>query len=399
MKGNKYIPWLVAILFFLRLGPYFVWEYESFYFSYGLTLAISLLFFLHAKKLNKDDKLLYFTYFLAAIAYGVANHNAMVGAFVILLGIIAFSEEDFNRKVFSSFISLFSILVGLGVVSWLMIYFGALQPIGTVETISEDVSKQSGYLVYPFTIMIANSDAIRFRGMFDEPGVIGSYSAILLCINRFNLKDWRSYPLILSGILSFSFFFYIILFVYIAFQLVFIKKKPSYFVLFLVLIAGSFSLTKNNDIIYELLWRRFEWDAEAVQFVGDNRSGAESAIELFYQNIKGTKQYWFGVDNKDQLLSILNESSSYKNAILLYGMLFFLLYCFFFVFYGFKNITNRNAFWVYSLVFIGMVYQRPSIYEPLLLFLFTYFARSFKESEKGVISHNVGFMPMNAMKV
>lgn len=375
IKTKSFIPFLVAILLFLRLGPYFVWKYEGFYFSYGLTVLISLFFLLNIRKVGKKDKNLLLVYSAGAIAYGFANNNALVGLFIFFLGVVAFAKDDFNKRVFDSFSTLYCILISLGVLSWILILLGVLSPIGTVETVSDDAAKQSGYIVYPFTIMVANVDAVRFRGMFDEPGVVGSFSAILLCINRFNFKDWRTYSLLFSGILSLSFYFFIVLFVYASFSLLFIKKKPGYLLLLGVGVLMAFLLTKNNDVLYEVLWRRFEWDAETGSFVGDNRMAAESSIGQYYQNVRGSYQYWFGAESKGQILNIIGESSSYKNAVLLYGMFFFILYCTFFVLYGFTFINNIKYFLLFSFVFLGMEYQRAGIYEPILLFLFTYYAR------------------------
>ncbi len=374
IRTKSFIPLFVAILLFLRLGPYFVWAYDSFYFSYGLTVLISLFFFLNLRKFDKKAKNLFLLYSVGAIVYGIVNKNAMVGLFVIFLGVVAFAKEDFNKKVFESFSSLYSVTIALGILSWILIMMGALSPIGTVESVSEDAAKQSGYILYPFTIMVANSDAIRFRGMFDEPGVVGSFSAILLCIKHFDFKDWRTYPLLLSGVISMSFYFYVVIFIYVSFSLLFIKRKPGYLFLIVTCVLGVFLLTKNNALIYELLWRRFEWDSSSGMFVGDNRMAYESDIAQFYDSIRGTRQYWFGVDNKKFVTGMLAESSSYKNAVMFYGMFFFLLYCLFFLVYGNKYIKDRKAFLLYSFVFLGMVYQRPGIYEPILLFLFTYYA-------------------------
>lgn len=375
IKTKSFIPFVVAILLFLRLGPYFVWKYEGFYFSYGLTVLISLLFFLNIRNLGKRDKNLLLVYSAGAIAYGFANHNVLVGLFTIFLGIVAFAKDDFNKKVFDSFSTLYCILISFGVLSWILILLGVLSPIGTVETVSEDAAKQSGYIVYPFAIMIANSDAVRFRSMFDEPGVVGAFSVILLCINKFNFKDWRTYSLLLSGILSLSFYFFIVLFIYASFSLLFIKKKPGYLLFLSVGVLLAFLLTKNNNALYEVLWQRFEWDAETGTFVGDNRMAAESNIELYYQSVRGSSQYWFGAESKRQVLNIIGESSSYKNAVLLYGMFFFILYCSFFVLYGYTFINNKKYFLLFCFVFLGMEYQRAGIYEPIMLFLFTYYAR------------------------
>lgn len=375
LQGIKIVPLLVAILFFLRLGPYFVWPYVSFYFTYGLTFIISCFFFINRAKISKDYYIILIVYIIGTLLYGHANHNMMVGLFMLFMGFIAFSKESFCSSVYNSFMSLYSILIGLGVLSWLLVLAGVISPIGTIETISDDAAKQAGYVVYPFTIMVRDLDAIRFRGMFDEPGIVGSVGAVLLCINNFNFKDWRTYPVLISGILAFSFFFYIILFVYFSTKLIFIKKKIGYFVLFVILGILVFAMTKDNDIIYELLWKRFEWDADSGGFVGDNRMGSDTHIAQFYESIKGSHQYWFGVDNKKMLTDMLAESSSYRNAVMYYGMFFFVFYCLFFILYGFKYNKNIMSFLLYCFVFLGMVYQRPGIYEPVLLFLFTYYAR------------------------
>lgn len=375
-KKDRFLSIIIAFAFFIKLSPYFVWNFGDIYFEYGSSLLIAFIFILKMRKLNRKDKLLFISYILCAIVYGFTNgQNILAWVVILILGFIAFAKDQFNVRVYHSFIILYCVIIGLGVCSWFLVLLGVMQPIGFVNTISDDVAKQSGYIVYPFALVIQGADAIRFRGVFDEPGIVGTMSSILLCCNKFNFKDWKTYSLLLSGLLSLSFFFYIIVLVYLIVNSILINRRFSYLVLLVAIVLSAFYFTKDNEIIYDTLWSRFEWDSSSGKFVGDNRSG--DTIDQYYKSIKGTRQFWLGTDSKAKIVYMLSESSSYKNVVLLYGMLFFFLYCLFFILFGFLHKKTFAQFFLYAFVFLGMIYQRPDIFNPLFIFLFSYFARRF----------------------
>jgi predicted RNA-binding protein with RPS1 domain len=66
------------------------------------------------------------------------------------------------------------------------------------------------YKQYPFLVMpneVINVEFPRFYGVFDEPGVIGTFAGIMLFAERYNLKKISNIILFVSGVFSFSLFF------------------------------------------------------------------------------------------------------------------------------------------------------------------------------------------------
>ena len=128
--------------------------------------------------------------------------------------------------------------------------------------------------------------------------------------------------------------------------------------LFLLLFGGFYLTTRNAPIIKMTIWDRFEWDSEAGSFKGDNRISKTS--NEFYNQIKGTQEYWWGLqDNKRELFISMSEgSSSYKNIVAMNGMFFFALYTFFFILLGWYYQKKWSDFIVYLALVLICFYQR-----------------------------------------
>lgn len=121
------------------------------------------------------------------------------------------------------------------------------------------------------------------------------------------------------------------------------------------------------------MWSRFEWNATEGKFAGDNRMTEDG--ERYIEKIKGTHEYYFGVDNISEFWKAAGESSSYKNIIAMYGIIFFVLYCAFFVKLGKDNCNTRSSFVLYLLLFSVNMYQRVDLYSLPIMFLYSYLAR------------------------
>ena len=126
--------------------------------------------------------------------------------------------------------------------------------------------------------------------------------------------------------------------------------------------------------MYDNIWKRMEWDWEEMSFKGDDRMSDDA--DFYYQQIKGTPAYWFGVSDKATYLENVEGSSSYKNVIATHGAILFGAYVLFFILYGLKYRKTNTAYILYLFVMLGTIYQRPSLFSFVWLFLFTYMARA-----------------------
>ena len=259
---------------------------------------------------------------------------------------------------------------------------GVLHSIGTLSPLDETKTGIYGtYWVYP--LCVSQGLDIRFYGPFDEPGVVGTVSALLLFCNRGTLRSFKSIVLLLTGMFSLSLFFYIIVIVYYLLFGVSKLNRSKSIVVALSLFAGFYFLTRNNDTMRSVLWDRFLWDSSIGAIAGEDRMRGNDDV---FDRIRGTSEYWYGVKDKDAYLSQVEGSSSYKNVIALNGMFFFILYILFFISYGLIHKTNNVSFVVYLIVFFATIYQRPGLFSFVWFFLFTYMARLDKISNTKIAS-------------
>jgi len=234
------------------------------------------------------------------------------------------------------------------------------------------------YIYYPFVVVQANYNlnVLRFAGPFNEPGVIGTFCAIILCIEKFDFRNWKTVVVFIAGLYSLSMFFYAVVAIYGFFYLLFVRKKIIFVFLLIGFFAGFYYTTKNNVFISTTLWERFEWEKDTQQFKGDNRINTTG--DDYYESIKGTNEYYWGINGKNSFWTQAEGASSYKATIASNGVIFLSLYLFFFIYLAYSYRKDFPTFALFILVMIANTYQRPDIYGITLIFLYSYLARSSK---------------------
>lgn len=377
---SRYIPWFAAILLFLLIPPYFMWGILSnTLIRILLTIVLCSLFIRNKQPIsNKDGKLK--TLFIVTLVYyiligifnGQSNINGIIARCTMFLYIaIPFASSDFSKTVYDKFTSLYSVIISISLLS----YVGA--QLGIMPTIGEIVVKEHNrfYAVYPMLVMDRSFDFLRFYGPFNEPGVVGTLGAVLLCVQKFNFKDWRTVIILISGIMSMSLFFFILIVGYGIVYLLFVRKNFILTILFAVLFSVLYYQTKDDPIIYATLWERFEWDDTENKFKGDNRKNEN--VDAFFDNLKNKPAFWFGSPQSEveRFWKEVEETSSYKVIILYSGAIFLILYLLFFILLARNHKTDIKSFWLFVFVLIANTYQRPDVYSVLMIFIYSYFAR------------------------
>lgn len=369
-------------LFFLTM-PFFVWHIPQLsYIKLLVSIIVVVMAFNRQKKHTDSDNrlivLFVFTglyYIFLSFFHDILNLNGIITSFIIVLFYcVSFIEDRFLRDVFVRFSNLYTVLIGLSLLCWFLAIAGLLPSMGTIEHYNPMVHRT--YNTYPFVIIEYFSDeGIRFSGLYDEPGSVGTLSALLLCLQGFNMKDWKTYILLLSGIFSMSFFFYALVPIYWIFYLISKKKSKGIVPVLLITIAFVlfYSKTQNNEFMSERLWSRFEWDASEGKFLGDNRITDEA--DIYFAKIRGTREYFFGVDDVTGYWKAAEGSSSYKNVIAMYGLVFFVFYVMFFILLAKKYCIQTSSLILFLFVFFLNLYQRSNIYSMPFIFLYAYLAR------------------------
>lgn len=364
-----------AIILFYFAAPYFVWHgfLGTIYVKTILAFILGGLFFVNRRKLKGFEIFLFIFLFGTMILYLVVsgrNFNFFLSLFPIIF--LPFTNEFFSREVFRLFINIFVVMVALALVFWLLALVGIVYPYKSIPPLN--VLKLHDYYVYPFFVSPAGIPVFRFYGPFDEPGVMGTLCGILICIEKFNLRNIKSIVLLIAGLCSLSFFFYVLVGVYFVLYFAIRRKSISKTILMVLFAISIYYVIQQVPVLSETLGFRFEWNAEKGTFEGDNRINSD-IVEATFEQIRGTKQFWFGIDDKEGYLEDVMGSSSFMTVIILYGMVFTVCYLLFFALYA---LYYRESWWsvlLFLFVFLATIYQRPNTFNILYIYLFTYLAK------------------------
>lgn len=372
-KRNKVAGIVSASLLFILARPYFTWNgfLGDKYVLIFLSFVLAGLFLFKRKKMDVADKRLFVFLLVSAIMftfYGGSNIYFFIS--ILPAVFLPFGRYDFSKTVFHYLLSLFSVVFSISLLFWIGAIFGIVHPMSTLPPLNP--LKDEIYYVFP--LLVSNDPVpLRFFGPFDEPGVVGTISAVMLCIEKFSMKDWKSIVLLVAGLCSLSFFFYVIIAVYFVVLYSSQKQYRSRAIGVILLVIVGVLVVRSVPVLNETLGARFEWNSEKGSFAGDNRISMD-VVEMYASG--GGGNLWFGVTDKEGYQEAVQGSSSIINVVMINGLAFLLMYLAFFVFYGSHYKTSNMGFLLYILVLLAALYQRPNIFDFLTIYLFTYFARS-----------------------
>jgi len=381
-KANIEAYILVFLIFFLT-SPYFFWNWYGNLFVNILVSTIAMvLVWRNTDKLRGKQKTI-FTFFVVLWIFYLFNEfskGARLGVVAyfpyVMLGFVPFMRKEIGRVVFNRFSTVYAVLIGLSMISWILAMTGIISPIGELGMDNESLEAQrKSYLVYPLALVSTKSLDLftRFCGFYDEPGMVGTISALILCAKRFNMKDWRCVITLLAGLLSTSMFFYGLVAVYWIAELLFVRKKIGPVLLLAVGVSIFYVATKDDDAVSYLIWDRFEWDSQKGGFAGNTREGEGTTMAL--NKMKATGEIWFGVKDKEAYWAEMMGTSSIYNIFAMYGLIFTVLYIAWVLYFGYYYKTNRWDYLLFCFVVVGCMYQRPGIFDLPFTFLYVCIAR------------------------
>lgn len=372
VKGGKSAVVITACLLLYKVRPYFFWSgiFLNNYFNAGITIIIGVIFFSNLRKLSAADKFLMFLLGMILVSYpfvGGQNFNVFVS--IVPLLFLPFGTEVFSRKVLDTFTNIYCLLIGISLIVWCFALMGVLNPYKIIPPLNE--IKNYNYGVYPLLVNPAGS--FRFCGLFDEPGVVGTISALTLCCQQ-SFKSTKSIVLLISGICSFSLFFFVVVAVYFTYSQLLDTKKKSYGIFaFSVALAIGLIVITSSPVFSKMIGDRLSIDSDTGFIAGDNRT-SDLAWEML-DSMVGTSFFWFGIDDKWEFQEQVAYSSSIINVIVMNGMAFLLMIVLFYFVYGWTYKSSVKQFLVYFFIVAGTLYQRPGIFNPEFIFLFTSLAR------------------------
>ena len=368
LKGKQIWLLISALLFIVMLRPSYIW---SFMFVVDIAFAILaiILLTLDKPRIKSYSLSVSIVLLFVLLVYSLVSDDLQI--FNILLFFIIFSNDNAKKEVYHYCHTGLALLFAVSlIVALFVLLFGIELPSEVLDPPNN--VRATKYLQYPFLTVGFYEDKnfmiMRFAGVFDEPGIVGTLSAIFLVMERFNFKKWQNYIYLLAGVFSFSFFFFAVLLVFAPFFLKF--KNIGGVVIIAAILIGLLAFFESTTELglTEHLFERFEF--KDGHFAGDNRS--QPAFDRAYE------QFWNEGDNV--LLGkgvgahnkIALGLQSYKMMIYDLGFVYVFLSLFFFILYGFLVLEkHRKELFLYIVLLLFFYYNRPAyLFTPPYFFLF-----------------------------
>lgn len=353
-----------GVLLFFAMQPFFLWGLSEHMEMLILCAPVSIMIVKNDIRNNK----IAFILFLLILLFNnfIHSYNFIYAFYLSLIVFVPFCQKKFSEGTFDVFRKFLAICLVISLIEWILLIFGFSLPSYPLKPLNQ--LKEYWYLAYP--PLLVKADILleyRFYGPFDEPGVVGTICFLILYIENYNLKDIFNVVFFIAGLFSLSFFFIAGSLLYLLFK--YSIHKIHYLLLFSIILMFFYSATKDDPILNELVYSRFEFDASTGKFAGDNRS--TTSLDNYYNSIKGTQGYFFGVSENHY--SDFFGASSYKTAVLRYGMFFCFLYSLFFVLLAISKKLSLFDLFVFFLMFFSTIYQRPRFYDVVFVFLFSHY--------------------------
>lgn len=384
---KKWGIYLVAFSTLLMLNPYIIWDTYSKFNNilYQIIMIATVgfeLFYFITERVNITKRqviliLLLISYYLYitinSVNSGIVLSFKMGFIYLQIIAFVLFHYED-KKKIFNLFVALFAISLIFSIVVWVLLRLN-INMNYQVLTSESPLKANLGYYYKQyfgavFLDNFQNPDSMyRLCGLYDEPGVVGTISALLLVADDFRLKRMRNIILFIGGILSFSFAFFCLIFIYFVIKIFcnvikkgIIKLKRKNILLILICLVGiSFTpMLMNNTYIYRYVVLRMK----RTLIIGDNRT--TNGFDKEYKNLLNSDNVINLVFGKGSGAVVNNPemtgSNSYKSQIYDLG-LFGFVFMYFIIFYAcFLLYKTRSLHSILLfLIFCISTYQRIGI--------------------------------------
>ncbi len=320
--------------------------------------------------INFGNTLNFILFLLVSVVCLEIIQNRMVPFFVSRMiwpfFLIIFSPRQLLARAFHYFRVIFALILIPSIVLYPLVVFLGDFSVGTVLPLHEGkVASGYYYSNYLFSYVIHEVRVLpmnfyRMTALFDEPGIIGTFSAFLLICSKFR-KDWVNVTIVIGAVFSWSLAFYVLI-VFYAFL-----RWPKLIPILIVFSVLIFNFYSDNALFRTTIVDRLQYGDSG--FVGDNRT--TSAFDVVFEHFYKSKEAWLG--SKYSVYEYGYYVSSWKNLIWDYGIIGTALLLLFYLSSLMKFCRKEflsYGFVVFVSTFFLSVYQRPYIFDISYFFVF-----------------------------
>jgi hypothetical protein len=372
---------LFSVTVFLSLRPYFTWyAFPYLYKIFSLsTIFISSLYFLVSNQKIKKSNYIY-TFFLLSIfsllQFSTNGIQILYSSSILLMIIFILFTENLKINIFNTFFNIYIYMLIPSLILYVLILIGI--DISWDKLISINSMKANhNYMYYreylgmvvlsTLIFPVGTGEIFRLSGVFDEPGLLGTLSTILLLIKKYNLNNWKEKILLVSGILSFSLFFYIASFIYL------ILKRKDYsikFFIMVILLSIIFNkqLSENEFILKYTVDRIVNVIMNPAKVNNRTSDCFENEFNSFLISEELLLGYGQGAHSRTGC-----DVSLWKSVVYNYGLIGFMLILLLYavLYFELKNKVKNYDNFIFIFIFILVFYQRPA-FDTIWFFILFY---------------------------
>ena len=213
---NNYslVEWLLFLIIFSYWAPWIVWAYRlSSILQYFFTLCAFAIFLKQGRFKKNGHFFVFCLLLLYFVVFQFANtvHLSYIPIAIAFLIATQITKKEGNNVVCLTTNYLFcGVIVSLPL--WLFHQFVSPLPVFDIIDVSswKSADRALFYENHIFFICAEGFEAMRFYSWFDEPGVLGTFSAFILWANNYNFKNFKVVTVFIGALFSFSMAFYIL---------------------------------------------------------------------------------------------------------------------------------------------------------------------------------------------
>lgn len=371
---------------FMALGPYFLWnEPPTFYRTLAFfTLLCTVSYLPYQRTLSARSCFLFLSLAVAVVTnqfYSEGVSLTFSTATILCFAFVILDAEK-QEKTFEYFYSIYAIMLTPSLVVFFFtaagfgIDWSYLEP-QSVEKLQAGVwyREYFGAVVSNRTIFILNEGYFfRLHGVFDEPGKVGTLAALFLTAKDFNLRTLKAKIVLVSGILSFSLAFYLLIFLFL------MLKMPRRLAAFSTILFASLIFLpeeiRNNEAISKYVFYR---PLTAVYDFASINNRTDECFDSAFEDFKSTKDFWLGLGNGSHT-ELGCDVASYKAVLFNQGVVSFVAFA---SFYGVSVIVHCQRLRgllsaaPFLLVAVASQYQRPALDSLWFFIIFVGYLSSF----------------------
>lgn len=282
--------------------------------------------------------------------------------------IILSLKDEYRSQIFTYMLRIFAIMLLPCLIYYILGFLGIELPYQILYGVNESKTAAGVYYKHYLLGVVISGSPGRYCGVFDEPGVVGTYAALLFAGSLDKRKNKFAWLVFLEGMFSLSMAFYVMVFVYIVVKL---GTKGIYksVLLGIICVIGLVIFVNINFESPALTMIQSRIDFSSGFGVKDNRTSDE--FEKFYQEFWENRNYEVALGDGRTILDHLEfpKGSSYKMLFVRYGVIgVLLLVLFYAMLIRHYRISKANL--PFIVVFFASVYQRPYIFSIFYVCIF-----------------------------